>query len=539
MVVPLGLEKGMLDWYADLPQIVREAKYLSPHFNFSSKTCSRWDAVMSKCGVHTNSLVYEDGEWTFGEEVIKTLMNFPISDRDGWMDRSEMDDELMVDYVALLAAEQDVIDTKYRLAAIFAWDKMYSVPGKYADFIEYKCLTSYVWKKETLYAGCPFHSGYQVLKKVVELWEEDIISTEDAARMIGPYFLRNSSWLPPIPNDPALWRDYHLKSFTSGVNRHANAMMRKRMPENRAWAIAWDSAKKEHPEYEEFIANITRFTKEAIPNKNIKLKGTMKDRLLFAGNLKLDAVYGARAFFRAQGMDVPREEATKTYDWMVCGSGADKKASLLAGCPIVTSAPEGYYPTRIILQTAVTDRLQEVYEVDPKKPNKAWVRCVGVDMPAVEFNSLTRAERAEMLGCNCAHCVQKDIFLPRIDHKDKLIFRVASEVMLNPEAFDSIAGLLTELTELGVDAISYGEEDFLRENVRAIEYDMTEDIGDEVTRDELNDYEWDGAPTAEVWDHINWDALTARKDGLFDLHPAHEPQPVKIYIDKSVIRKEK
>jgi hypothetical protein len=536
IIVPLSLEKAMKEWYADLPEAVRQAKYLSEHFNFSQKTCGRWDSVVSKCGVTTN-VTWKDEDGHIREEVKdKTLMNFPVSDKDGWMDRTEADDELTVEFDDLQAADMEVILNKKSLADMFLWQDMYSVPGKYADFIEFKCLTPYVVKRETRYAGCPFHTGYELLKQVVELWDAGAISSEDAAELIGPYFLRNSTWLPKVP-DGMPWQDLHLKSFTAGVSRHANAMIKKRMPIKKAWAIAWNTAKTEHPEYEEYISNITRFTKEAIPHENIKLKGNLKDKMLFNGNFKFEAMMGARRFFKAQNMDVPREEATKTYDWMVCGSGDEKKASLLAGCPITLHVPDGKYAVRIILQTAVTDRLQELYQVEGKPEHQGWVNCMDVNMPAVEFNKMSWDDRKKALGCECAHCVQRDIFRILTDSKGKLLFRVASEVMLNPEAFDSIVGLLTELTELGVDAISYAEEDFLVENVRNMEYDFTDLQDDKPTQEEVIEYDWDNTPTSETWEHFNWDAIMARHDGLQDIHPAHEPQPVKVYIDKNKIVK--
>lgn len=558
--IPKALMEGVRAWYEGLPEFVREAKYLSENFNFSQKSCKRWDAMSSKCGVTTEFLIRRGGEFSFEERSI-TLMNFPVSDREDWMDRTEMDDELTVEFKDLQEADTEVILNKKSLADMGLWDRMFSVPGKYADFVEYNCLHAITvnakdllykrllaktkpGRKPIWYVGCVYHTGYVLFKQVVEMWEAGNISTEDAARMIGPHFLRdNRLYQPPVP-EGLIWQDRHLKSFVAGVERHAGNLMKKRVPERKSWAIAWEAAKKAHPEYELYMENMTRFSREAIPYKNIKLKGSMgkKDMPLYAfiwKNYKMDAAVGAKHFFKQQGMDVPLTEATKAYDWMVCGSGSDKKPSLLAGCPLVTHVPEGKYPVRIILQTAVTDRLQEMYQVDPNKPHNGWVRFGNADMSAVEFNALPLEERKKLLGCECPHCIQRDIFLPIVDHKDKIVFRVASEVMLNAEAFDSVVGLLTELTELGVDAISYGEEDFLRENRRVIDYDFTDLKDDKPVKEEVDEYNWDESPTADTWEHINWDKIMARRDGLPDIHPGHEVQPVKVYIDKTKIVKKK
>jgi hypothetical protein len=428
-----------------------------PMPNITNRTCLRPN-FEGQCVVNVKKLTRDrQGKLHWVPKSI-WLRALPVRDNPEWGDRAE-EGQPTIDFKESLAEETEI------LAAV---DRLHKA-GKHKEAFEFQSFFGHMMEDQgctrlvkpgikpkrdgekgepAVWWVCPWHTGWAQCKSILK---SDLSDTDKAKALLWFYVRPNQyGHRLPMKHEGWAWRDIIEARGLIQAEVSYWTRIRGKSPQ-KAWAIAYARMHEKFPEYFEI--------RDA--QSQVKLGPA-----ILAG-LKEDA----RFFLKANGYDVDKRESLNAYRHLIETQdlGGTKIFALnrLAKCPITLTVPDGKFACKIVMQTAVTDRLKEILAPD------AWVRCGKVDMPAIEFNALSHEQRKAGLGCNCKKCLQEEIFFPRRDAKG-LFFEVKAEVLLTEDQTELTVETLAELVALGHPGIPEEEIDWLHRSLRYLDPEQGE-----------------------------------------------------------------
>ena len=477
MGLTIGICQALQEVWANYPMWIKERGRIifidgKPLLNITSRTCDNYDAESGICKVNCKC---RTSDHSITDKEL-TLLTKRVKDNVWWESRAADEHEL-VDHSIVLMAEQETIDNNNslfyggRTMGRGATGESGSGWSYIQSQLDQSCLRTVklpvriagnIVGYKTRYFSCPFHSSYTKVRARIALGGS---SLEIAHDIIG-FFIRPDYRLKEPFNKGFSWEEFtHAKDF---IALRADRLSKRRwnpLTPKVAWGVARGAFNREHPEYEQL-----KETVDGIKLNNTILKSLREEALV--------AVESA-------GVEVDESEALDVYRDSFINvpiAGGYIHQYIGSNCPITTSAPDGYYPVKIVRHLAVTNQLKEVMPDN----EKAVVKLAdGSYELASEFNSWELGFRKEALGCDCKDCIQERIWSLRRDERGLRFFTFNVENIINlDERLASELSSLQEASKNSTPMSSVEIEDFDVAR-RCIAYDVVEspdwcDIKDEV-----------------------------------------------------------